>query len=241
MAGTAPTGFQTPKTDWTAANAPVSSDLNRIEGNAQATELGNRTIDPTVAPTGIIGTLRQLLDWFANRIMAITGLTSWYGAPAITLADAKTHVDATAAGVHGSTAVATANKLAHRDVNGDLQVRRLVSTMADGTAPLTVTSKTVVTNLNADKLDGLDATSFPTILSGGSKVQSGKLTRTWSSGTAGSVTFPTAFSAAPIVVVTPAADDETASAYSITSTGFTIHCSITDGSSQSVNWIAIGT
>lgn len=36
----------------------------------------------------------------------------------------------------------------------------LQSTVTTGTAPLTVASTTVVTNLNSDKLDGYDATSF---------------------------------------------------------------------------------
>lgn len=38
--------------------------------------------------------------------------------------------------------------------SGDLSANVLVSTVADGTAPLTVTSTTAVTNLNADLLDG---------------------------------------------------------------------------------------
>jgi len=37
---------------------------------------------------------------------------------------------------------------------------RLISNIANGTAPLTVTSSTLVTNLNADLLDGLDNTKF---------------------------------------------------------------------------------
>ncbi|WP_310379046.1 hypothetical protein [Flavobacterium sp.] len=41
---------------------------------------------------------------------------------------------------------------------------RLISNVATGTSPLTVTSTTVVPNLNADLLDGLHATSFQTAL-----------------------------------------------------------------------------
>nr|DAF65709.1 MAG TPA: hypothetical protein [Bacteriophage sp.] len=37
---------------------------------------------------------------------------------------------------------------------------QFVSTVATGTAPMTVSSKTVVTNFNADQLDGYDAASF---------------------------------------------------------------------------------
>lgn len=83
---TAPTGWQTPKTNWTSADVPLLYDFNRIEGNINAIESGSRTIDPTQAPTGNAGTLRQLLDWFANRVRAITGKTNWYDAPDVTLA-----------------------------------------------------------------------------------------------------------------------------------------------------------
>lgn len=56
----------------------------------------------------------------------------------------------------GSTS-STANTTAVRDVNGDLTTRQFKSTATAGTAPMTVTSTTVVANLNADKLDGYDA------------------------------------------------------------------------------------
>lgn len=93
---TAPTGWQNPKADWQAANAPLPADLNRIEGNAAATETGERTIDTSQAPSGNVGSLRQLLDWFANRLKAITGTTNWYDTPPTTLSAAKTHIDAAA-------------------------------------------------------------------------------------------------------------------------------------------------
>lgn len=44
--------------------------------------------------------------------------------------------------------------------NSTVQATRLISTIATGTAPLTVTSTTKVTNLNVDLLDGLDSTAF---------------------------------------------------------------------------------
>jgi hypothetical protein len=47
-----------------------------------------------------------------------------------------------------------------RDINGDTQVRRLESTIATGTAPLTVASTTLVTNLNADRVDSLEGSDF---------------------------------------------------------------------------------
>ncbi|WP_254509874.1 hypothetical protein [Anatilimnocola floriformis] len=44
--------------------------------------------------------------------------------------------------------------------SGPASCQYLTSTVATGTPPLFVTSTTVVTNLNADKLDGYDATAF---------------------------------------------------------------------------------
>ena len=57
--------------------------------------------------------------------------------------------------------------------NARVVAPQLVSTVADGTAPLEVTSGTLVTNLNADKLDGHDATDFVLAGSGGGPDLSG--------------------------------------------------------------------
>lgn len=84
---TPPNGWQDPKTNWQAPDVPLSGDFNRIEGNINAIEQGNRTIDPAQGPTGNVGTLRQFLDWFANCIKAITGKANWWEAPDITLKD----------------------------------------------------------------------------------------------------------------------------------------------------------
>lgn len=70
-------------------------------------------------------------------------------------ADVSAHAASTAAGTHGSATGASANTLAHRDANGDLTARVLRSTVAAGTAPLTVASSDMVANLNADMVDGV--------------------------------------------------------------------------------------
>lgn len=75
---TAPNGFQNPKIDWNSANVPLPADFNRIEGNINSIETGNRTVDPTQTPTGNTGTLRQFLDWFSNRIKTLAGTTNWW-------------------------------------------------------------------------------------------------------------------------------------------------------------------
>lgn len=116
----APTGWQTPKTDWAAKKIPNKDDFNRMEGNINAIEAGNRTIDPTQVPAGNSGTLRQFLDWITNRFKAITGKANWYDAPDTTLAAAKGHMDAT--NVHSATSEATASRIMMRDANGRAKV-----------------------------------------------------------------------------------------------------------------------
>lgn len=56
----------------------------------------------------------------------------------------------------------TPNTLALRDSNADLTSRVFISTVATGTAPLTVASTTAVSNLNADQTDGYDASELDT-------------------------------------------------------------------------------
>ena len=112
--------WQTPKTNWKAADVVSPTDMNRIEGNIEAIETGARTVDPAQVPSGNTGTLRQFLNWLPNRIKAITGKTNWYDTPDTTLAAAKTHIDATT--VHGATNAATANRIILRDASGRAQV-----------------------------------------------------------------------------------------------------------------------
>ena len=84
MPGTPPQGWINPRTNWTSSDVILPGDLNRIEGNALAIETGNRTIDPASVPSSNTGSLRQFLDWFANRLRSIIG-TEWYNNPPITL------------------------------------------------------------------------------------------------------------------------------------------------------------
>jgi microcystin-dependent protein len=51
-------------------------------------------------------------------------------------------------------------------VGSSISASTLVSTIATGTAPLTVASTTAVTNLNADTVDGMHATDFATVAQG---------------------------------------------------------------------------
>jgi hypothetical protein len=62
-----------------------------------------------------------------------------------------------------SATASTASTIAARDASGDLTANVLISDVAGGTAPLTVTSTTVVPNLNADQADGYDASETSTV------------------------------------------------------------------------------
>jgi hypothetical protein len=94
----------------------------------------------------------------------------------------------------------------NQTVNGNVSAAQLISTIAQGTAPLSVTSTTQVPNLNASLLDGLSASAFQVagsyatlggnffsasqvINSGDLIVVSGDLDLPQSSGTAGLITM----------------------------------------------------
>jgi len=116
----APTGWSAPKTDWAVGNVPTAADFNRAEGNSSAIESGDRTLDQALASPANVGTLRQILSWFAGRLKAITGAAHWYSSPDATLADAKSHHDATTA--HSAVSAATANRIIIRDASGRARV-----------------------------------------------------------------------------------------------------------------------
>ena len=63
---------------------------------------------------------------------------------------------------------------------GNVTVPRLTSTQATGTAPLTISSTTIVTNLNADLLDGQHASAFSPVAGSSSITTVGTVTSgTW--------------------------------------------------------------
>ncbi|MGE5585715.1 MAG: hypothetical protein ACM309_09355 [Bacillota bacterium] len=168
---TAPQGFQTPKSNWTPSDPVGTEDLNRIEANINAIEQGSRTLDPAQAPASNAGTLRQLLDWFANRIKAITGKTNWYDAPDTTLAAAKAHFDAAAphnghalslhthAGGDITSPVTSADKLDGYDANTGTSANTIPVRDANGKVPGSITG-------DAHTVDGKHASDFIPIAGG---------------------------------------------------------------------------
>lgn len=76
---TAPIDWTEPKTSYTSDSHDglMDTDINTINTNVNAIENGNRTLDPSLAPSSNTGTLRQLLDRFACQIGKIMG-KNWY-------------------------------------------------------------------------------------------------------------------------------------------------------------------
>ena len=120
------------------------------------------------------GQVVKSLNTLADRVTLIEGSNV-----TITAGDSTITINATASGavadddwvvsgndqysqVSGNVGIGTPTPGAKLDVSGG-SIRadqQLISTVATGTAPLEVASTTLVGNLNADRLDGLDETDF---------------------------------------------------------------------------------
>lgn len=81
-----PSGWQTPRMNWDKTSFLSPDDIIRIEQNINAIENGIRSIDDTKAPQSS-GNLHDILDYFANRLKAITGKNSWLESPDINLSN----------------------------------------------------------------------------------------------------------------------------------------------------------
>ena len=138
-----PSGWATPKKNWSSADIVSSTDLNRVEGNIDALDNGARTLDPAQAPTGNSGSLRQILSWLANRIKAIMGTANWWDAPPVTLKATKEHIGAGGT-AHAAATTATAGFMSAADKDkldkissGAQQVAIISGTISHGdTIPL---------------------------------------------------------------------------------------------------------
>jgi hypothetical protein len=84
--------------------------------------------------------------------------------------------DASTLNGYTQDATDTADTIALRDSNGDIQANAFESTVATGTAPLTVASITKVANLNADLLDNLNTATASTASTIAARDASGNLT-----------------------------------------------------------------
>lgn len=138
-------------------STPASGNPLKIDGSTISTLSGNHNINITPHGTGSV--VIDTADIDGGTIDAVTIATS-----DITVGSGKT------LNVSGGTLTTSqAQKLAivegvgaHTDI-GDFNFRAitLIADVADGTAPLTITSTTKVANLNVEQLDGSDWTAAP--------------------------------------------------------------------------------
>lgn len=117
---------------------------------------------PGISPVGfyvhdrIVNEEVELGTFAADQVVRIvtTGSSALYdvgASPSVGSGDADTLKG------YSPDATDTADTVALRDGSGDVQANAFESTVATGTAPFTVASTTAVSNLNADTVDGVEA------------------------------------------------------------------------------------
>lgn len=110
----------------------------------------------TLSVSGNSGQLFSITDSLSGTIFAVNDIS---GVPSIEVYDTgKVQLAETFGNVLIGTA--TDNTVDKLQVNGSITSTQLKSTIATGTSPLSVTSTTLVSNLNADMLDGIHASGF---------------------------------------------------------------------------------
>ena len=100
--------FQKPLYTENADIAVINEDLDKID--TALTPTVSALNAPSGGETG--GKLSVVLGWLANRIKAITGLTSWQANPSVTLEDCKNHIQN---GTHATVTQSTAGFMSATD------------------------------------------------------------------------------------------------------------------------------
>jgi hypothetical protein len=147
----------------TSGNVVIEGNLT-VNGTTVTTNVDTVTIeDPSITlgkPSGAIAA-EDLKDrgvefvYQTGDAVQITGFFGYdHSASAWTFLNPATNNDGIYSGTAGLLNVGGLYS------SGGISGTILTSTVADGTAPLDVTSTTVVTNLNADKLDGQDGSYY---------------------------------------------------------------------------------
>lgn len=134
-------------------NTPTFASTNAVTlTNASTVYISTR---PTASTNTIITNGHALHIAGGRTYMADAGSAT---IPSLAIRDVNTGLYSSAASTldvtTGGTLAATFGSTGNLTVVGAVQGTRLISTVATGTAPLTVTSTTLVTNLNADSVDG---------------------------------------------------------------------------------------
>ncbi|GIO13040.1 hypothetical protein J19TS2_25950 [Cohnella xylanilytica] len=115
-------------------------------GNGSATDavIGPRTVDPNTSVSyGLSGSVTQLFSWVFKYLKAITGKANPFDPPDMTLAMAKSHVDATAP--HSGHAIVSrkVNTAAGLQGGGDLTADRTLSIADSGVTDSHIGTRTI--------------------------------------------------------------------------------------------------
>ena len=149
----------------TLTNKTLTSPvLNSATAGTSLTLLEDATVIFEGATDDAYETTLTVVDPTADRTVSIPNATDTLVGKATT--DTLTNKTITSPDINGGTVDAITSLTVANNVDigsYELRAQTLESDVSTGTAPLTIASTTVVTNLNADKLDGVDYGEFGNI------------------------------------------------------------------------------
>lgn len=170
-AGSINTGAITASSLSTSGNVGVGGTLT-VSGGTSTN--GLTSTGAVIVPVGVVGT--PTLTFAGNTNTGIYSSAannidfSANGTRILNVGPSGVDVKSGGLFINGTQVISSARNLTNIGTissgaitsSDNIQGTRLISTVATGTAPLTVASSTLVTNLNADLLDGMHATSANT-------------------------------------------------------------------------------
>jgi hypothetical protein len=128
------------------------TDVGTITGNGNITVTKTTTADTIISVTNSNGTVRLYTSSNRGLYDGTSGSTGWI----IATNGTNTWMS------RGNVGIGTTTPSYKLHVSGVSAAQSFRSTVETGTAPLVVASSTLVTNLNADRLDGYHASDFAT-------------------------------------------------------------------------------
>ena len=155
----------TPATSTTTGALKVAGGAG-IAGNVYATAFNGSGAGLSSIPVGALVSSTITLNASNNVVVSNSGVVGIGGTVNIYSTDTLSTVTArdgnTASAITINNTLATGNVSVTGTISATANItgNTIISTVADGTPPLVVTSTTKVVNLNADKLDGLDSTQL---------------------------------------------------------------------------------
>ena len=139
-------------------NGLQSQNIDFVSPDETSTITVSMLDSDTLSISGNSGQLFSITDSQSGTIFAVNDIS---GVPSIEVDDDGT---IRFAETFGNVLVGTAtdNTTDKLQINGSLTATQLKSSIVTGTSPLTVASTTLISNLNADLLDGIHASGFVT-------------------------------------------------------------------------------